>query len=109
MTAAREYANADRASIIYTLGVTEHSSGVHNVQALSNLTPLCGDFGVRSVGVNPLRRQNNVQGAGDMGRLPAYMPGFQRIGLNSAREMWEREWGVTLDSRPGTTKVTILD
>ncbi len=109
VAAAREYAKADRASIIYTLGVTEHSCGVHNVQSIANLALLCGNFGVPSAGVNPLRGQNNVQGAGDTGCLPGYLPGYQRTGADAARGMWEREWGVTLDPRPGTTKVSILD
>lgn len=110
VAAAREYAAAaGRAAIIYTLGITEHSCGVHNVQSLANLALLCGNLGVPSAGVNPLRGQNNVQGAGDAGCLPAYLPGYQRIGSDAAREVWEREWGVTLDPRPGITKVTALD
>ncbi len=107
--AAREYATAERASIIYTLGVTEHSCGVHNVQSLANLALLCGNFGKESAGVNPLRGQNNVQGAGDAGCLPAYLPGYQRVGMKEAREKWEREWQVTLDPHPGVTKLTALD
>lgn len=109
VAAAREYAGAPRASIIYTLGITEHSCGVHNVESLANLALLCGNFGVPNAGVNPLRGQNNVQGAGDMGCLPAYLPGYQRIGADDARERFEREWGVTIDPRPGVTKVHALD
>jgi len=107
--AAREYAGAERASIIYTLGVTEHSCGVHNVQSLANLALLCGNFGRENAGVNPLRGQNNVQGAGDSGCLPAFLPGYQRVGLKEAREKWEREWKVELDPRPGVTKLSALD
>lgn len=109
ISAAREYASAERAAIIYTLGVTEHSCGVHNVQSLTNLALLCGNFGIPSAGVNPLRGQNNVQGAGDVGCLPAYLPGYQRVGVPAARETWEREWGVTLDSHPGITKIAAID
>lgn len=107
--AAREYAGADRAAIIYTLGITEHSCGVHNVQSLANLALLCGNFGLPNAGVNPLRGQNNVQGAGDVGCLPSYLPGYQRTGVKEARERWEAAWGVTLDPNPGVTKVTAID
>ena len=107
--AAREYAGAGHASIIYTLGITEHSCGVHNVQSLANLGLLCGNFGAYGAGVNPLRGQNNVQGAGDMGCLPTYLPGYQRIGSDEARGRWERAWGTRLDPRPGITKITALD
>jgi len=106
---AREYAAAERASIIYTLGITEHSCGVHNVQSLTNLALLTGNFGVPGAGVNPLRGQNNVQGAGDAGCLPNNLPGYQRVGDDEARGNWEREWGVTLDPNPGVTKVTAID
>ncbi len=106
---AREYAQADPAAIIYTLGITEHSCGVHNVQSLSNLALLTGNFGRASSGVNPLRGQNNVQGAGDMGCLPAYYPGYQKVLSNEVRQGWERIWGVKLNEHPGTTKVTALD
>ena len=108
-SAARDYAMAERASIIYTLGVTEHSCGVHNVQSLANLALLCGNFGRENAGVNPLRGQNNVQGAGDAGCLPAFLPGYQRVGMREAREQWEKEWGVSLDPRPGITKLSALD
>jgi formate dehydrogenase alpha subunit len=106
---ARDYALADPAAIIYTLGITEHSCGVHNVQSLSNLALLTGNFGRLGSGVNPLRGQNNVQGAGDMGCLPAYLPGYQRIHSDEARQRWEAAWGVSLNPHPGTTKVSALD
>ena len=106
---AREYATAGNAAIIYTLGITEHSCGVHNVQSLANLGLLCGYFGMESAGVNPLRGQNNVQGAGDAGCTPNYLPGYQRISNTEAREAWEREWGVPIDPNPGKTKISILD
>ncbi|MBF8267052.1 MAG: fdhA6 [Dehalococcoidia bacterium] len=109
VAAAREYAAARPASIIYTLGITEHSCGVHNVQSLANLALLCGNFGVENGGVNPLRGQNNVQGAGDVGCLPNLLPGYQRVGDDKARQRWEREWGVELNPRPGITKVAAID
>ena len=109
VAAAREYAGAERAAIIYTLGITEHSCGVHNVQSLANLALLCGNFGIPSAGVNPLRGQNNVQGAGDVGCMPDYLPGYQRTGMDQARERWEQAWQVRLDPQPGITKITALD
>jgi formate dehydrogenase alpha subunit len=108
LASAREYA-ADRAAIIYTLGITEHSCGVHNVQSLANLALLCGNFGIPNAGVNPLRGQNNVQGAGDVGCMPDYLPGYQRTGLDEARSRWEEAWNVKLDPQPGITKITAVD
>ena len=108
VAAAREYA-AERAAIVYTLGITEHSCGVHNVQSLANLALLCGNFGKPNAGVNPLRGQNNVQGAGDAGCLPSYLPGYQGTGASEAREGWEREWNVSLDPQPGITKTAAIE
>lgn len=107
--AAREYATTKPASIAYTLGVTEHTCGVHNVQSLANLAVLCGNFGRPFSGVNPLRGQNNVQGAGDVGCIPTDYPGYQKIGLAETRAHWERAWGRKLPPRPGITKVTAID
>jgi formate dehydrogenase major subunit len=109
VAAAREYATTQPASIIYTLGVTEHTCGVHNVQSLANLALLCGNFGRPSSGVNPLRGQNNVQGAGDMGCLPNNLPGYQKVERPEDRQHWEEVWGVPLSRIPGITKITALD
>jgi formate dehydrogenase major subunit len=107
--AARAYATTKPAAIIYTLGVTEHTCGVHNVQSLSNLALLCGNFGLPSSGVNPLRGQNNVQGAGDMGCLPNNYPGYQKVGREEVRAHWQRAWSRQLSPQPGITKITALD
>jgi predicted molibdopterin-dependent oxidoreductase YjgC len=107
--AAREYATSKPAAIIYTVGVTEHTCGVHNVQSLGNLAILCGNFGLPSTGVNPLRGQNNVQGAGDMGCLPYDYPGYQKVQKEESRLNWERAWGVPLSERVGMTKVHAID
>lgn len=107
--AAREYATTKPAAIIYTLGVTEHTCGTHNVQSLANLALLCGNFGRPNSGVNPLRGQNNVQGAGDVGCLPTDYPGYQKVGLSEVRARWEALWGVALPARPGITKVRAVD
>lgn len=106
--AAREYATAERAAIVYTLGITEHTTGVHNVQALANLALLTGNLGRRSAGVNPLRGQNNVQGAGDMGCLPAVLPGYQKVQSQEARKGWGAAWGTELSPEPGITKISAL-
>lgn len=107
---AREYAAASpRAAICYTVGITEHSCGSHNVQGLANLGMLCGNFGQPSAGVNPLRGQNNVQGASDMGALPSDLPGYQKVEKPAVREKFEKAWGVRLPKRRGITKITALD
>ena len=77
--AARLYATTDRAGIFYTLGITEHTCGTDNVRSCANLAMLTGHIGRESVGVNPLRGQNNVQGSCDMGALPNVYPGYQRV------------------------------
>lgn len=109
VAAAREYATTKPAAIIYTLGVTEHTCGVHNVQSLANLAILCGNFGIPNAGVNPLRGQNNVQGAGDVGCLPTDLPGYAKVGKDDVRRRWAEYWGVPLPDRPGITKVTAVD
>jgi predicted molibdopterin-dependent oxidoreductase YjgC len=91
------------------MGITQHICGVQNVQSLSNLTLLCGNFGLASSGVNPLRGQNNVQGACDMGGLPADLPGYQKITNDDVRRKWEEAWGVGLPAKPGMTKVAAID
>ena len=77
--AARMYAKADRAPILYCLGVTEHSTGTEGVMSLSNLAMLVGKLGRPGCGVNPIRGQNNVQGACDMGASPTDFPGYQKV------------------------------
>jgi formate dehydrogenase major subunit/formate dehydrogenase alpha subunit len=109
VAAAREYATTKPAAIIYTMGITQHTCGVQNVQSLSNLCLLCGNYGLPSSGVNPLRGQNNVQGACDMGCLPTDLPGYQKIANDDARRKWEQAWGATLSDRPGLTKIAAID
>ncbi len=94
-TAARMYAGAGAASILYCMGITQHTSGTDNVKSLANLSMLCGNLGIPGGGVNPLRGQNNVQGACDMGGLPNVVTGYQPVAdLAIARKM-EKAWGVT--------------
>ena len=78
-SSARLYATTKHAGIYYTLGITEHTHGTDNVYALANLVLMTGHLGVRSAGMNPLRGQNNVQGANDAGVSPVFYPGYQRV------------------------------
>ena len=107
---AREYAAASgKAAICYTLGITEHSCGSHNVQSIANLGMLGGNFGKPNSGVNPLRGQNNVQGASDSGALPTDLPGYQKIEAPGVREKFEKAWESDLPKRRGITKITAMD
>jgi len=101
--AARLYASAGRAAICYTMGITQHTSGTDNVLALANLAMLTGNIGKRGAGLNPLRGQNNVQGACDMGGLPNYFTAYQKVADPAARAKFEAAWGVKLPSTPGLT------
>ncbi|MCR5790894.1 MAG: formate dehydrogenase subunit alpha [Lachnospiraceae bacterium] len=99
--AARMYATAEKAPIIYCLGVTEHSTGTEGVMSMSNMALLCGKLGKSGCGVNPLRGQNNVQGACDMGAQPTDYPGYQKVDNDQVREKFEKAWGVSLSPKPG--------
>ncbi len=106
--AARAYAAADPAAIIYCLGITEHISGVDNVISLASLAMLTGNIGKPGGGVNPLRGQNNVQGACDMGALPNVYPGYQAVTDVKAREKFEAAWGVKLPREEGLTATDMM-
>jgi formate dehydrogenase major subunit/formate dehydrogenase alpha subunit len=107
--AARLYGKAERPAIYYTMGITQHSHGTQNVFAIANLALMTGNLGKESTGVNPLRGQNNVQGATDMGCIPNQYPGYQRVDMKSIREKFESAWGVKLSDKPGlaATEMTI--
>ena len=98
---AHSYARADRAQICWTLGITEHVTGVDNVLSLINLGLLTGHVGRYGSGLNPLRGQNNVQGGGDMGALPDRLPGFQHVESDVLRAKFEARWGVTIPPKRG--------
>ena len=98
---ARWYATTKKAGIYYTLGITEHTHGTDNVYALANLVLMTGHLGVRSAGMNPLRGQNNVQGANDAGASPIFYPGYQRVTDPKAQEKFEAAWGVPLSPDEG--------
>lgn len=101
--AAELYARNRPASLIYAMGITQHTSGVDNVKSCANLAMLCGNVGIRGGGVNPLRGQNNVQGACDMGGLPHVFPGYQPVGDPQCREKFSKAWGRPLPEHPGLT------
>lgn len=108
LKAARTYAKAERATILYAMGITQHTSGTDNVLSIANLAMLCGQVGRRSTGVNPLRGQNNVQGACDMGALPNVYPGYQRVDDVSIQKKFEAAWGCTLDRTVGITATEMM-
>ncbi|MDK2929886.1 MAG: formate dehydrogenase alpha subunit [Bacillota bacterium] len=101
--AARLYAEAERGTILYTMGITQHTTGTDNVLAIANLAMLTGNVGREGTGVNPLRGQNNVQGACDMGALPNFLPGYQKVDDERARARFEDAWGAVLPRHPGLT------
>ena len=107
--AARLYATGGNAAIYYGLGVTEHSQGSSTVMALANLAMATGNLGRPGVGVNPLRGQNNVQGACDMGSFPHELPGYRHISDCETRDLFEKDWDVQLDPEPGLRIPNMLD
>jgi formate dehydrogenase major subunit len=107
--AARLYAAGPNSAIYYGLGVTEHSQGSTMVIGMANLAMLTGQIGRNGVGVNPLRGQNNVQGACDMGSFPHELSGYRHISEEAPRRLFEDDWGVTLDSEPGLRIPNMFD
>ena len=107
--AAHLYAKANKASILYAMGMTQHITGTDNVKSCANISMLCGKIGIEGGGVNPLRGQNNVQGACDMGALPNVLPAYQPVANDEARAKFEKVWGAALPAKPGKTIVEIMD
>ena len=107
--AARLYASQKPASIFYAMGITQHSHGTDNVMAVANLALLTGSIGKPSTGVNPLRGQNNVQGACDLGGLPNVYPGYQKVDDPGVKAKFEKAWGRELDDKMGLTHTEIFD
>lgn len=101
--AALLYGNAIRPGIYYTMGITQHTHGTDNVFAIANLALMTGNLGRESTGVNPLRGQNNVQGATDMGCIPDLYPGYQRIAIPGVKQKFQMTWGVKLSDKTGLT------
>ncbi len=106
---AERYARAKEAAIVYCMGITQHACGTANVIALCDLAMLCGQVGKEFSGIYPLRGQNNVQGACDMGALPNVYPGYQAVGDPAVREKFEKAWGVEgLADHPGLTVTEMI-
>lgn len=108
VAAARMYAANSPAAILYAMGITQHSHGTDNVMATANLAMLTGNIGKPGSGVNPLRGQNNVQGACDMGALPNVYPGYQSVADPAVKEKFEAAWGCNLNPSPGLTLTEII-
>ena len=106
---ARLYAGANRAMIAYTLGITEHHCGVNNVLDIANLTLLAGHIGKKGSGIMPLRGQNNVQGAGDMGCLPNQLTGATSLLDDDYRSRFESSWNVAISKKVGDTQTRTFD
>jgi formate dehydrogenase alpha subunit len=103
--AALDYAGTSTASIVYSMGITQHTTGTDNVLSLANLSMLTGNVGKESTGVNPLRGQNNVQGACDLGALPNVYPGYQSVEDSKIQAKFEKAWSKKLSPQKGLTVV----
>jgi formate dehydrogenase alpha subunit len=106
---ARTYSQAKSASIVYAMGITQHITGVDNVVSCANLAMLTGNVGRPSTGVNPLRGQNNVQGACDMGGLPNVYPGYQGVADPAIQEKFQNAWGMPLSNEVGLTVTEMVE
>ncbi len=111
ISASRLYGQAASAAIFWAMGITQSSHGVDNVQALANLALLTGNFGRPGTGVNPLRGQNNVQGACDVGGLPNVLTGYQPVTDDAVRAKFEAAWGMrsSLPAKPGLTVTELMN
>jgi len=107
--AATLYGQSDKAMILYAMGVTQHTTGTDNVKAVANLAMATGNIGRTSTGVNPLRGQNNVQGACDMGALPNVMTGYQPVSDPEVRARFAERWGLPVPKNPGLTLVEMMN
>jgi formate dehydrogenase major subunit len=105
---ARLYATSEQAMIFWGMGVSQHVHGTDNARALIALALITGQIGRPGTGLHPLRGQNNVQGASDMGLIPMVLPGYRSVSDNAARDDFETLWGAVLDERPGLTVVEIM-
>jgi len=107
--AALMYGNAKSAAIVYSMGITQHITGVDNVLSCANLAMLTGNVGRPSTGVNPLRGQNNVQGACDLGGLPNVYPGYQSVTDPEIKKKFENAWGTKLSDKIGLTVTELIE
>lgn len=107
--AAQLYSHAGKAMIVYGLGVTEHRTGTENAMAIANLALVCGQIGRPATGIMALRGQNNVQGASDLGPLPATLPGYQSVSDEKVRAKFEKAWNVKISPKAGLKSIEMLD
>ena len=107
--AARMFGSSRKAGIFYTMGITQHTCGTDNVRAIANLASVTGNIGREFTGVNPLRGQNNVQGASDVACAPNVYPGYQKVDLPEVRQKFEESWGVPLSPKAGLTATKMVD
>lgn len=107
--AGRLYGASRKAGIFYTMGVTQHTHGTDNVNAIANLALLTGNIGREHTGINPLRGQNNVQGACDAGCLPNVYPGYQRVDLPQVKRRFEEAWAVALSGAEGLKSTEMIE
>ncbi len=106
--AARIYATAESSSLVYSMGITQHTTGTDNVLSTANLAMITGNVGKASTGVNPLRGQNNVQGACDLGGLPNVYSGYQKVADPAVQAKFEQAWGAKLSPKVGLTVVEMM-
>ncbi len=107
--AARLFAGSERACILYGMGITQHTTGTDNVKSIANLLMLTGNIGREGTGFSPLRGQNNVQGACDMGALPNVFPGYQPLTDAEARKKFETAWNCTIKDKPGVPVTEMIE
>ncbi len=108
-TAAEIIGKSNNVAIYYTMGITQHTSGVDNVMAVSNIAILTGNIGRFKTGVNPLRGQNNVQGSCDMGALPDVLPGYQKVDNTAVRKKFAKAWGCEIPEKEGLKIPSVLE
>jgi len=107
--ASRLYGKAKNPGIYYAMGITQHTHGTENVFAIANLALMTGNLGRESTGINPLRGQNNVQGATDMGCIPDFYPGYQKVNIPAVRQKFEKLWGVKLSDKIGLKATEMIE
>lgn len=108
IAAARLYGSSRKAAIYYTMGITQQAQATGNVNAIANLALLTGNIGRENTGINPLRGQNNVQGASDAGCLPNVYPGYQKVNIPEVRKKFEAAWAAKLSEKPGLTATEMM-
>src|SRR4029450_3530605 len=106
---ARLFATSRASMILWGMGISQHVHGTDNARCLIALTMLTGQVGRPGTGLHPLRGQNNVQGASDVGLIPMMYPDYQSVADAAIRQKFEQTWGVKLDDKPGLTVVEIMD